>query len=65
MRADESGQRLGITRIDNDPVALASEIAKAGPDAEVVLEACDRWYWSADALVEQFGPEQVHLTHPL
>ena len=52
-------------RIDNDPVALAAEVAKAGPDAEVVLEACYGWYWAADVLAEQVGGEHVHLAHPL
>ena len=65
VRTDESGQRLGMGRIDNDPVALAAEVAKAGPDAEVVLEACYGWYWAADVLAEQVGGEHVHLAHPL
>jgi transposase len=65
VRTDETGQRLGMARIDNDPVALALEVAKAGPDAEVVLEACYGWYWAADVLAEQLGGERVHLAHPL
>ena len=39
VRMTEAGEKLGTVRIDNDPVALALEIAKAGPDPEVVLEA--------------------------
>jgi transposase len=65
VRTDESGQRLGMARIENDPVALAAEVAKAGPDAEVVLEACYGWYWAADVLAEQVGGDHVHLAHPL
>jgi transposase len=65
VRTSESGQRLGMVRIDNDPVALAVEVAKAGRDAEVVLEACYGWYWAADVLTEELGGEQVHLAHPL
>src|SRR4051794_7294790 len=62
---DESGQRLGQARIDNDRLALAREVAKAGPDAEVVLEACYGWYWAVEVLAEQLGAERVHLAHPL
>jgi len=65
VRTDEAGQRLGMARIDNDPVTLALEVAKAGSDAEVVLEACYGWYWAADVLAEQVGAEHVHLAHPL
>ncbi len=50
-------------RIDNDPVRLALEIAKAGPDPEVVLEATYGWYWAADVLEAQGA--RVHLAHPL
>jgi transposase len=65
VRTDASGERLGMARIDNDPVALALEVARAGPDAEVVLEACYGWYWAADVLAGQVGVDQVHLAHPL
>ena len=40
VRMTEQGEQLGWVRIDNDPVALGLELAKAGPDPEVVLEAC-------------------------
>lgn len=65
VRTDAAGQRLGMARIDNDPAVLAFEVAKAGPDAEVVLEACYGWYWAADVLAGQVGLDQVHLAHPL
>ncbi len=49
-------------RIDNDAVALALEVAKAGPGA--------RWCsrrptadWAADVLATEGA--QVHLAHPL
>jgi transposase len=65
VRMDESGHRLGVARIENDALALGLEVAKAGPDAEVVLEACYGWYWAADVLGGQVGAEHVHLAHPL
>ena len=52
-----------MVRIDNDPVALGLEIAKAGESPEVVLEATYGWYWAADALRE--AGAHVHLAHPL
>src|SRR4051794_41729382 len=58
-----AGERLETVRIDNDPVALALEIAKAGPDPEVVLEATYGWYWAADVLAAEGA--KVHLAHPL
>jgi len=36
---------------------------KAGPDPQVVLEACYGWYWAVDVL-EACGA-RVHLSHPL
>ena len=42
--------KLDWVRIDNDPVALALELAKAGPDPEVVLEAAYGGYRAVDAL---------------
>jgi hypothetical protein len=43
-------------------VALSLEVAKAGPDPEVALEATYGWYWAAD-LLESDGA-RVHLVHP-
>jgi len=54
---------LETVRVDNDPVALSLELAKAGPDPEVVLEATYGWYWAADLL--QACGAKVHLAHPL
>ena len=63
VRMTETGEQLSLIRIDNDPVALALEIAKAGTDPQVVLEATYGWYWAADVLSAE-GAE-VHLAHPL
>jgi transposase len=63
VRRTPEGETLETVRIDNDPVALALELAKAGPDPEVVLEACYGWYWAADVL--EANGARVHLAHPL
>ena len=48
--AADTGERLGTARIDNDPMALGAEIAKAGEWPEVVLEATYGWYWAVVAV---------------
>jgi transposase len=63
VRMTETGEQLETVRIDNDPVALGLEIAKAGEAPEVVLEATYGWYWAVDAL--QDAGAVVHLAHPL
>jgi transposase len=63
VRQDAAGEVLEQVRIDNDPVALACAIEKAGPDPEVVLEATYGWYWAADVLTACGA--NVHLAHPL
>jgi transposase len=63
VRMTEGGARLDAVRIDNDPLALAAEIAKAGEAPEVVLEATYGWYWAVDVL--QSVGASVHLAHPL
>src|SRR3954465_5663218 len=63
VRMTEAGGRLDSVRIDNDPIRLATEIAKAGENPQVVLEATYGWYWAADVL--QDAGAQVHLAHPL
>ena len=50
-RMTPEGGVLETVRIDNDPVALSLELAKAGPDPEVVLEATYGWYWPASCPV--------------
>jgi transposase len=63
VRMTEAGEKLETVRIDNDPVALGLEIAKAGESPEVVLEATYGWYWAVDVL--QAAGAAVHLAHPL
>jgi transposase len=63
VRMNDAGEVLGVTKIDNDPLALSMAVAQAGPDPEVVLEACYGWYWAADLL--QAEGARVHLVHPL
>jgi transposase len=63
VRENADGEVLEQVRIDNDPVALACAIEKAGPDPEVVLEATYGWYWAADVLAACGAG--VHLAHPL
>jgi transposase len=63
VRMTPEGDKLETVRIDNDPVALSTELAKAGPDPEAVLEATYGWYWAADVL--HANGARVHLAHPL
>jgi transposase len=63
VRLTPAGEVLQTIRVDNDPVALSLELAKAGPNPEVVLEATYGWYWAADLL--QACGAHVHLAHPL
>ena len=63
VRMTEAGEKLQTVRIDNDPVALGLEMAKAGADPEVVVEATYGWYWAVDVL--QAAGASVHLAHPL
>src|SRR5215468_7904218 len=63
VRMTQAGQVLDTVRIDNDPLVLAAEIAKAGEAPEVVLEATYGWYWAVDVL--QDAGAVVHLAHPL
>ena len=59
---DADGERLDCVRIANDPWVLLEQVAKAGPDAEVVIEATYGWYWAVDLL--QDAGFSVHLAHP-
>jgi transposase len=63
VRMSPEGEVLGMARIANDPLVLAAEIAKAGPEPEVVLEATYSWYWAADVLKDCGA--RVHLAHPM
>lgn len=42
VRENEAGEELGVVRIDNDPVTLATAVAEAGPAPEVAIEAAGR-----------------------
>src|SRR5699024_4438310 len=63
VRMNTEGEVLESVRISNDADRLASVMARAGQNPEVVLEATYGWYWAADALAE--GGANVHLAHPL
>jgi transposase len=63
VRMSEDGRKLGTARITNSPAALRAEIAKAGTNPRVVLEATYGWYWAADELAA--AGAEVHLAHPL
>jgi transposase len=62
VRKDASGEVLGTARIDNDPLVLAAEVAKAGREPEVVLEATYGYYWAADVIAESGA--RLHLARP-
>jgi transposase len=63
VQMSAEGERLGKTRIDNDPFVLAEQVAGWGEAPEVVLEATYGWYWAVDVLQE--AGAVVHLAHPL
>lgn len=63
VRRGADGEVLDTRRIDSDPGELAAAVAAAGPEPEVVLEACYGWYWAADLLAD--AGARVHLAHPL
>ena len=63
VRMTEDGQKLGTARITNSAAALRAEIARAGENPRVVLEATYGWYWAADTLA--CAGAEVHLAHPL
>lgn len=58
----EAGEKLSCVRIDNDATRLLEEVAQAGHDCEVVIEATYGWYWAVDTLRD--AGFSVHLAHP-
>ena len=52
VRMNKAGEVVDEARIDNDGVALAGEVAKAGPAPEAAIEATAGWYWAVDVLEE-------------
>src|SRR5215470_1514928 len=63
VRMTEDGRKLSAVRITNSPAALRAELARAGENPRVVLEATLGWYWAADTLAA--AGAEVHLAHPL
>src|SRR5215467_7177439 len=63
VRMTADGRRLGSARITNSPAGLRTEIARAGKNPKVVLEATYGWGWAADVLAA--AGAEVHLAHPL
>ena len=63
VRMTEDGRRLGTARITNSPAEVRAQIARAGKNPRVVLEATFGWYWAADTLAA--AGAEVHLAHPL
>ena len=62
VRENEAGEKVGVTRIDNDPLALAEALRDAGEQPEVAIEAAYGWYWAVDALPELGA--HVRLVNP-
>jgi hypothetical protein len=62
VRMNDTGEVLGVSKVDNDSLALAVAVAEAGPNPEVALEACYGWYWAVDLL--QAEGARVRLVHP-
>jgi transposase len=62
VRENAQGEELAVTRIDNDPLTLATVVGEAGPNPMVAIEATYGWYWAVDVL-EELGAD-VHLVHP-
>src|SRR5450755_984463 len=63
VRMTEDGGRLETVRITNSTAELRAQIARAGKNPKVVLEATYGWYWAADTLAA--AGAEVHLAHPL
>ena len=63
VRMDPDGTVLETVRIDNEPGALETVLAKAGETPEVAMEATLGWYWAAD-VIRDCGAH-LHLAHPL
>jgi transposase len=62
VRKSAAGEKLSSVRVANDALEIASAVAEAGPNPEVVIEATYGWYWVVDLLQEQGAT--VHLANP-
>ena len=54
VRRTGEGEVLPAVRVDNDPLVIAAELAKAGPNPEVVVEATYGWV-RHEALCDRVG----------
>ncbi len=52
VRFNAAGERLGVTRVANDPFEFADALREAGESPAVVIEATYGWYWVVDLLQE-------------
>lgn len=50
MRVGRDGERIDQVGVDNDPVALACQIKKAGPNPRWCWRPPTAWYWAVDVL---------------
>ena len=48
--------------LDNDPIALALDVAEAGADPEVAIEACYGWYWAGRSGSKLEAPRSLSPT---
>ena len=62
VREDQGGQELGVTRIDNSPLALSQAVGEAGPCPQVAIEATAGWYWAVDVLPKSLGRRCIWST---
>lgn len=53
---NEAGEKVGVTRIENDPFALADALRDAGEAPEVAIEATYGWV-RHEALFDRAGCE--------
>ena len=44
VRVSDTGERLGVYRVPNEPARIAAVITAAGEAPEVVIEATYGWY---------------------
>jgi hypothetical protein len=65
VRENEAGEKVGVTRIDNDPLALAEALREAGEHPEVAIEAAYGWYWAVDTLQEARRPRNGPRGRPV
>jgi hypothetical protein len=64
---NQSGERLSVVRVANEPALIAEAVTAAGAEPEVVIEATYGWYWIVDLLQGAGGdgpsgqPEGIEL----